>query len=178
MLSPFLIGTTIYLRAFERADAPLLAQYINDPDVTLTLKVYRPMNTQREEEFIENTSKGEHDLALGIALKSTDQLIGAVGFHGIDFKDRKADFGIMIAVKEEWNKGHGTEATKLMIAYGFETLNLHRIELRVYENNPRAIRVYEKVGFKREGTLRQEHYRQGRYWDTHVMAILRDEWRK
>jgi RimJ/RimL family protein N-acetyltransferase len=83
----------------------------------------------------------------------------------------------MIAVKDQWNKGFGTEATKLFVAYGFETLNLNRIELRVYEYNARAIRVYEKVGFKHEGSLREDHYRQGRYWNTHVMSILRSEWK-
>ena len=63
-----------------------------------------------------------------------------------------------------------------MTGYAFETLNLNRVWLHVYEYNERGIRAYEKVGFKREGVLRQDRYHAGRYWDTITMAILREEW--
>jgi len=78
--------------------------------------------------------------------------------------------------KAEWSKGYATEATHLLIGHAFETLNLNRVWLHVYDKNPRALRAYEKVGFKKEGVLRQDHYREGRYWNTIVMAILREEW--
>src|SRR5206468_7752591 len=77
---------------------------------------------------------------------------------------------------QHWGKGYGTEATRLMVQYAFDTLNLNRVWLHVLEYNERGIRCYEKVGFKKEGLLRQEHFRDGRYWDTHLVAILRDEW--
>jgi len=64
-----------------------------------------------------------------------------------------------------------------MLGYGFERLGLHRIYLRVYANNPRAICCYEKAGFRKEGTLRESHFSGGRYWDTIVMGILEGEWR-
>ena len=67
-------------------------------------------------------------------------------------------------------------ATFLLVRHAFETLNLNRVWLHVYEDNPRAVRVYEKVGFKKEGVLRQESFRHGRYWDTITMAVLREEW--
>jgi RimJ/RimL family protein N-acetyltransferase len=63
-----------------------------------------------------------------------------------------------------------------LLGYGFETLNLNRIWLRVYEYNRRAQRVYEKAGLKREGTWREAHFLQGRYWDVHLYSILRREW--
>jgi RimJ/RimL family protein N-acetyltransferase len=65
-----------------------------------------------------------------------------------------------------------------MVGYAFETLNLNRIWLNVYEYNQRGVRAYEKVGFRREGVLRQDTFRDGRYWDTIAMAVLREEWRK
>ena len=71
---------------------------------------------------------------------------------------------------------HPAPADLLIVAYGFETLNLNRISLRVYEYNPRGIKAYEKAGFKQEGVLRQDVYRLGKYWDTIVMAVLREEW--
>jgi RimJ/RimL family protein N-acetyltransferase len=174
--NPFLIGTKVYLRPLEREDAPLLVRWINDPEVTETLNFYRPMNLRAEEEFIDRALQSEHDLALGIALAEGDRLIGTTGLHQIDFRNRHAGFGISLGDKGEWGKGYGTETTRLLVRHCFETLNLHRVWLHVFQYNERGIRTYEKVGFKREGVLRQDRYKGGRYWDTWVMAILREEW--
>jgi [ribosomal protein S5]-alanine N-acetyltransferase len=175
MQTPFLIGQRIYLRPLEVEDAPLLATYINDPEVTETLMVHRPMNRQCEEEFIKKAAAGDA-VILGITLKSDDRLIGAIDLRPADPRECKAELGIGIGAKEEWNKGYGSEALILILRHGFETLNLNRISLRVYEYNARAIRAYEKTGFIREGTLRQDAYRKGRYWDTIIMSVLRSEW--
>jgi [ribosomal protein S5]-alanine N-acetyltransferase len=176
MKNPFLIGTKIYLRPLEREDAQQCLAWFNHPEITRWLLLYRPINLRAEEEFIDKALQSEHDLVLGIAVQTTDRLIGGTGLHQIDFKNRNAGFGISIGAKEEWGKGFGTEATRLMVLYAFETLNLHRVWLHVYEYNARGIRTYEKVGFRKEGVLRQDTYREGRYWDTIVMAILREEW--
>ncbi len=176
MKNPFLIGTKVYLRPLEREDAPHLVPWFNDPEVTRTLLIYRPVSLRAEEEFLEKIYQSEHDLVLGIVVKATDKLIGAAGLKQIDFKNRHAGLGISIGDKVEWGKGYGTEATQLLVRHAFETLNLNRVWLYVYEHNERGIRTYEKVGFKREGLLRQETYCEGRYWDTIVMAILREEW--
>ncbi len=176
MKNPFLIGNKIYLRPLEREDAPHCLAWFNHPEITRALLIYRPINLRAEEEFIDKALHNEHELALGIAIRDTDRLIGGTGLHQIDFKDRRAGFGISIGEKEEWGKGYGTEVTRLMVQYAFETLNLHRVWLHVYEYNQRGLRTYEKVGFQKEGILRQDTYREGRYWDTIVMAILREEW--
>jgi RimJ/RimL family protein N-acetyltransferase len=174
--NPFLVGTKVYLRPLEREDAPVLVPWFNDPEVTRTLRRYLPLALREEQDFIEKLGQNEHNLAVGIALRDSDRLIGGTGFHDMDFRNRHASFGILIGEKMEWGKGYGTEATALMVGYAFETLNLNRVWLHVYEHNPKAMRAYEKVGFRREGVLRQDCYREGRYWDTIVMAILREEW--
>jgi RimJ/RimL family protein N-acetyltransferase len=84
----------------------------------------------------------------------------------------------MIGAKQHWNRGYGTEAFNLIIEHGFNTLNLNRIWLRVYENNPQAIRSYEKAGLTIEGRKRQAHYDKGAYVDVILMSILRSEWKK
>jgi [ribosomal protein S5]-alanine N-acetyltransferase len=178
MKNAFLKGERIYLRPIEREDAPQLQSFMNDPEVTQTLGAYHPIGLQRELEFIEQTNKDENHIWLGIALKQDERLIGTIALRGINGKDRKADLGIKIGIKEEWNKGYGTEATKLIVRHGFETLNLNKVWLRVFEYNPRAMRAYEKAGFTREGLLRQDDYRMGRYWDTVIMGILREDWKK
>lgn len=176
MRNPFLMGTKVYLRPLERADAPRIVPWLNDPEVTRTLAIYRPLNLQSEEEFIAKLYQDEHRLVLGIALQQADQLIGASGLEDIDFKNRHAVFGIFIGEKAEWGKGYGAEATRLMLQHAFETLNLNRVRLQVYETNARGRRLYEKIGFTQEGVLRQERYAQGRYWNAFLLAMLREEW--
>jgi RimJ/RimL family protein N-acetyltransferase len=178
MQNPYLIGTQVYLRPLEKADAPFTAFFFNDPEVRRNVRRYHPQNEQMQEEYIQNKSQDEHVLVLGIVVRATDRLIGITSLHEIDFRNRRSCFGLVIGVQEEWGKGHGTEATGLMVGHAFETLNLNRVWLNVFENNPAGIRIYEKIGFRREGILRQDAFHSGRYWDTYIMAILREEWLK
>jgi RimJ/RimL family protein N-acetyltransferase len=174
--NPFLIGTKIYLRPLERTDAPVIAPWFNDPDVRRTVLAYRPLNLRAEEELIDKLTQDEQVIVLGIVVPPADLLIGVTGLHHIDFKNRHAAFGIVIGDKAAWGKGYGTEATRLIVQHAFETVNLNRVWLHVYEFNERGIRTYERVGFQKEGVLRQETFREGRYWNTLLMAILREEW--
>jgi len=178
MKNPFLIGERLYLRPLEMEDVPTCLRWINDPEVTKTLGIYRPMNGLRERGWFERLYKDDRDIVLAIVLKEQDEHIGNIGLHRIDWKDRGAELGIIIGKRDEWDKGYGTEATSLMLGYGFERLGLHRIYLRVYANNPRGIRCYEKAGLRREGVLRESHFAEGRYWDTIIMGILEEEWRE
>jgi len=175
MKNPFLIGERIYLRPLEREDAAQIVPWINDPDLRRTMQTNKPLNNQSEWDYIDRLSHSEHDLILGVALKEYDQLIGVTGFHNIDFRNRHCLFGITIGAKELQCKGHGKATTQLMLEHAFTTMNLNRVQLMVYEYNERGIRTYTGVGFKKEGVLRQDNYREGRYWDTWVMAILREE---
>lgn len=176
MNNPYRIGTDVYLRPVEEEDLPKLKQWINDPEVKRFLAAYMPFNDLAERSWFERISKSTDEMILGIALMSDDRLIGVTGFHQIHPKDHRATFGISIGEKSSWNKGYGFEATRLMTDIGFDTLNLHRIELQVYDFNERAIRVYEKAGWVREGASRERHYHNGRFWDVINMAILRQEW--
>ena len=136
------------------------------------------MDRQAEQAWIEKMNASGSDVLFGIIVWETDRLIGSVGLNQIDFQHRSASLGMMIGEKSEWGKGYGTEATRLVVRYAFGELHLNRVQLHAYEYNLRGIRVYEKVGFRREGVLRQEHVYDGRFWDTVVMAILREEWEK
>jgi len=174
--TPFLIGKQIYLRPLERSDAPVIVPWFNDIEVTRTTLQYLPLNLRFEEQFIEKLYQSDQQIVLGIAITEDDRLIGVTGFHQIDQRTRQASFGITLGVKAEWGKGYGTEATGLLVRYAFETLNLNRVWLHVFEDNARGLRSYEKVGFKREGLLRQDNFREGRYGNTVVMGLLREEW--
>jgi len=176
MVVAFLTGEKVYLRPLERTDADVLLPWVNDPEVTRTLLLHRPMNREAEIEFIDRAAKSEHDVVAGIVEKSTDQLIGATGLTQIDVRNRHCQFGIFIGAKDLWSKGYGTEAARLITGYAFDTLNMNRVWLHVSDNNTAGIRAYEKIGYRKEGVLRQAMYREGRYWDIISMAILLEEW--
>ncbi|MBI1830802.1 MAG: GNAT family N-acetyltransferase [Planctomycetes bacterium] len=176
MKNPFLIGERLYARPPERDDATVVQAWLNDPDVRRFLRLYRPIDLQAEVDYIDKTRSDQTAIGLLIALKEDDRPIGVCSLRDIDSKNRKAEFGIGIGDKACWGQGLGSEATQLMIDYGFATLNLNRVFLHVHAYNDRAVCCYEKLGFQREGVLRQEHFCDGRYWDTIVMSMLREEW--
>jgi RimJ/RimL family protein N-acetyltransferase len=172
-------GKRIRLRAVEREDVQKFHEWVNDPEVTRNLGLYLPMSMQDETTWFEGLGKrdpNEKPLAIEIRKGKAWKLIGNCGAFGIDTVNRSAELGIMIGAKEEWNKGYGSEAMTLLLQHGFETLNLHRIFLRVYEENVRAVRSYEKAGFVFEGKLRQAVYKHGNYDDVLIMSVLRSEW--
>jgi RimJ/RimL family protein N-acetyltransferase len=176
MKNPFLIGDKIYLRPLEQDDSPHFVQWLNDPEIQrLTLRA-RPLTQDDEADYINQMRRSHTDIAFVIAAHANDTPVGGTALHQIDWRNRHAALGITIGDQLNWGKGYGTDATRLMVRYAFATLNLNRVWLQVLEYNERAIRCYEKVGFKKEGLLRQEHFREGRYWDTHLMAMLRQDW--
>ncbi len=102
--------------------------------------------------------------------------IGDVDLSDYDWTARHAWVGIAIGEREMWGKGYGSDAMRIVIHYAFRELNLNRINLTVFEYNPRAIRSYQKLGFKEEGRERQWLNRDGRRWDMLYMGLLRREW--
>ena len=172
-------SSQVYLRPLTGEDAAAFVPWVNDAEVTRTLAVGAAvMDRQAERAWIEKMNASGSDVLFGIVVQETDRLIGSIGLNQIDFRYRSASLGMMIGEKSMWGKGYGTEATRLVVRYAFEELHLNRVQLHVYEYNLRGLRVYEKVGFRREGVLRQEHVYDGRFWDTVVMALLREEWGK
>lgn len=178
MRNPFLIGDRIYLRPLEEEDLDRCMRWINDPEILTTLGRRFPMSRALEREWITSQYKSEKDLSLAIVIKDGDLHIGNCGFNSIDYLNRKAVFGILIGEKDNWGHGYAPEAAKLILGYGFDELNLHRISLEVYSHNKRAQRAYERVGFIHEGAMREAYFRNGRYYDNLIMGILRSEWRK
>lgn len=177
MHNPFIVGDRIYLRPLEMDDIDFFILWLNDEEIRRYLKRTSPLNRLREKGFIENLYKDDRDTVLGIVLKESDQLIGNIALHGISIPYRHASLGIFIGDKGSWSKGYGTEALKLMLSYGFDQLNLHRVFLTVLSFNARAIRAYEKAGFRREGAFREHVYQDGKYHDVYYMGILESEWR-
>jgi RimJ/RimL family protein N-acetyltransferase len=105
-----------------------------------------------------------------------DRLIGDLSLDVIDWSGRDAFVGLGIGETEYWGKGYGTDAMNVLLRFAFLEINLKRVTLNVFEYNPRAIRSYEKAGFRHEGRERQVLKKHGRRWDMVFMGILREEW--
>lgn len=111
-----------------------------------------------------------------IHAREDDRLIGMIGLDGIQWNHGEAFVGIGLGEREYWGKGYGTDAMRVILRYAFTELNLRRVSLDVFEYNPRAIKSYEKAGFRYEGCMRGMLHRDGRCWDLIFMSILRQEW--
>lgn len=170
-------GKRLYLRPVFEEDLPLLTQFINDQEVSQFLTVSTPTSPRDERHWFEGfTARKATDLVFAIVLNKGDQLIGIMGLHKISHKDGTATTGSVIGNKMCWGKGYGTEAKMILLEYAFNTLNLRKVNSLVYDFNPRSKRCLEKCGYVEEGRQREQIYRAGRYADTFVMGVFRDEW--
>ena len=172
-------GERIRFRAPERADIPLFVRWLNDPEVIEGLLIALPLSHADEEGWFDGMLKRdqtEHPLTIEVRQGDLWITVGNCGFHNIDWRCRSCEVGIVIGEKAYWNLGYGTESMALVLKHGFQTLNMNRIALDVYEPNHRAIRAYEKAGFVLEGRKRQGMYKNGRFFDILQMSVLRKDW--
>lgn len=171
----FLIGEKIYLRAVKPGDEEIIARIENHPDPRSTLFYAQPSTVEQIKEKIDTWVTDPAVIVFIICRIDDDIAIGMTAFFRIDWVGKMAIFYIGIADKTNWSKGYGSEATKLMVSYAFETINLNRIQLHVAIENEGAVKVYKNNGFIIEGTLRQAMYYAGKYSDFYVMGLLRSD---
>ncbi|WP_152656602.1 GNAT family N-acetyltransferase [Oceanobacillus sp. CFH 90083] len=168
----------IRLRKVIKEDAALYHRWRNDVEVmhstSPALDVY-PMKAT--EAFMEYAILGS-DASKGYIMldKESDVAIGIISLINIDYKNRNAECIIDIGEKSYWGKGYGAEGVKLLLDYSFYELNLHRVSLRVFSFNTRAIHLYKKIGFQTEGKSRQTLFRDGSWHDVLHMGILQQEY--
>jgi RimJ/RimL family protein N-acetyltransferase len=173
----FLPGHVINLVALTREDLALYRHWLDDPRVTEFLEMgARPTREAECEALWRLANEAEDAVVFAIAERKGGRTVGTCGLYMIQWVARRAQFNILIGEPSAWNKGYGTEAAHLILAYAFDVLNLNSVQLGVNADNTRAVRSYEKVGFVREGVRRQFVYRNGRYYDSVMMSVLRDEY--
>ncbi|MCF6136308.1 GNAT family N-acetyltransferase [Pseudalkalibacillus berkeleyi] len=175
----FLKGERIYLRPVTKDDLDWLYYHtMNDQEgrrLTGTQAVYSQQGIQN---WFDRNSTDDSRMDLIICLQEGNQRIGDIAMMDIDHLNRNAIVRIAIFEGDKLGKGYGTEAMSLLLEYGFEVLNLHRVGLDVFAFNTRGIKSYEKLGFQQEGVIRDQLYYDGEYHDSILMGVMKDEFLK
>jgi len=152
-------------------------RWLNDFDLlSMVDRRFRPLTDDWIQSWYDRQSRANSDcLVFTIWDLATMTPIGNTALQDIDSRTRTAEFGIFIAEPEFRDGGRGTEATRLMLRFAFDTLALENIMLRVYEYNERAITVYKRAGFREIGRRRGAQRYQGRSWDIVLMDITPED---
>ncbi|HET9015562.1 MAG TPA: GNAT family protein [Thermomicrobiaceae bacterium] len=172
-----IVGELVALGPLRRDLLPSYHRWINDFQTLRTLAAApRPTTLEQEQAWYDHAATGGPDTVyFTIYERATLRPIGNTELHHIDFRNRAAEFGILIGEPEARGKGYGTEATRLVLDYAFVALGLHNVMLTTYEFNLAGRRAYEKAGFKVIGRRRQSRLMGGRLWDEIFMDCLSSE---
>jgi RimJ/RimL family protein N-acetyltransferase len=169
---------SVYLRPGERRDLPLFVRWMNDARTTRTLLLVNPISEVMEDRWFDQMVEhhGKDRFFFVICRVADDRAVGTIDLHDVDLRNGSATLGIAIGDPADTGHGYGGDALHALVGFGFDQLRLERVGLEVFAFNTGARRLYERVGFVCEGTLRRALFRDGAFNDVHVMAILRDEW--
>lgn len=165
-------GQKLYLREITEDDTDLILRWRNSDFVRANF-IHQPLIT-REEHLLWFREKVQKGLVIQYLMveKATGKKIGSVYLRDVDYQTGKAEYGIFLGEESVCGKGYGTEAAELMLSFSRNDLGLHKVSLRVLENNVRAIKSYEKAGFHMEGKMVDEVLSNGQYQNLIFMAVI------
>ncbi|WP_291633312.1 GNAT family protein [Clostridium sp.] len=173
-----LVGEKIKLTSINEEDVLEFQKWYNDVSFMRNYDIVSaiPKNMEDVKELVSDIRKSNTAYIFGVKNIEQKGLVGVTGFEDISWNNGTALIYIGIGGEKNRGCGYGKEALKLTIEFGFEELNFHRIHLTVIEYNEPAIRLYEKIGFKREGVYREFLHRDGKRYDMYLYGMLRSEW--
>lgn len=179
MRNPIMVGDRVYLRPEEPGDAETMAlHYARETDDWIDDFGRYPVSPITIRQAIEEDSDTSIPdmMTLHSCLIEDDQLIGRVGLFGIDYVNGTAETFSHFAPGPWRGKGYGTESKHLLLEYCFDTLQLHILQSYVFGSNERSAAALRRQGYQPAGILRLDGPRRGKYLDTWVFDIKRDEW--
>ncbi len=170
---------TITLRPFRTEDAEPLWQSLESETINRLTGTHGTFTREQIDTYVANQIKADSDDRASFIIEANvdKRAVGEVVINEIDRDNHSGNIRIALFDETDFGKGYGTQAVRLMVGFGFRELKLHRISLGVYAFNPRAIHVYEKIGFVKEGVLRDALYWNGEYIDEITMSILEHEYK-
>ncbi|MEW6733697.1 MAG: GNAT family protein [Acidobacteriota bacterium] len=165
----------VKMRTLTPADADLVMEWAHDKEVVKNFSFFQSTTThERVEAYISEKYESTVDLLLAI-FTLDGNYIGNIGIHEIDRVNDTARLGIIIGKRAYWNRGYAQAAIRLLLSYAFTAGKLHKVYLNAFVTNTKGIRLYEKLGFQREGLLRSEYKLRDGYQDLVHMGILAEE---
>ncbi|MFH2002890.1 MAG: GNAT family protein [Planctomycetota bacterium] len=173
----FLQGQKIGLRIVAPDDYVLISKWLNDPDVTYyTFSGQLPMTQEQVAKSLDEQLASTRNVIFVVCDLTDGSAVGFAGLYELHPTSHSAEFRVFLGEPGSRGKGFGTEVAELLMFYGFDRLNLHRVFLGANAENAAGIRAYEKAGFRQEGRQRDVIYRNSRYYDGVYMGMLRDEY--
>lgn len=172
-----LVSERIYLRSLKESDAPIMLENTKDEEIRYMTGTKPTFTLEQIQRHIKNLSEDLSRYDFAICLNENDQMIGELSIFDMEEDEKKAGFRISMSSIELTGKGYGTEAIRLVLKFVFENLKLNRLQLEVFSHNLHGIRAYEKVGFVKEGTLRESLYYNGKYSDEIIMSMLLSDYK-
>ena len=176
MTDTILRGERVTLRPPQPSDIADRLRLGRDPEITRMFGGSAADSTPLTANEIEQQHAALAASDTGWVIETDERAVGTARLHGLDAHDQRARYAVGIHDPELLGRGLGAEVTQLVLAHAFETMQLHRIDLRVLTYNTRAIRCYEKCGFRLEGVERESALVDGERFDDAMMAILRPDW--
>lgn len=173
-----LTGKRVRLRPLVREDLAYLRKWSRDAEIRGLIGEVASMSQADSERFLEQAFDNRSREWFMVVVKKSNQVIGEAGLLRMDPAWRTTDVSIIIGDKQEWGKGYGTEAILLLLDRAFRQLDFHRVAIGVVGFNERALRFWEKVGFRKEGVHRDGYHYDHEYYDFVMMSILEDEFKE
>lgn len=183
-------GEKIGLRAIEQEDLVQLRNWRNKPDLRLNFREYRELSMKDQNNFYEMVVQSQNHVVFGIIISKQEneplkphsdysidhlKLIGVCRLSYINWHDRNAEAGIYIGDESELGKKYASDALQTLVTYGFCELGLQRIWAEIYLFNKASLGLFLRCGFKEEGVLRKAHFTQGRFVDSRIVAIIKED---
>jgi UDP-4-amino-4,6-dideoxy-N-acetyl-beta-L-altrosamine N-acetyltransferase len=166
----------IRLTPVEESDIDTFHEWQNAPDIRdLTMGFRFPVQKDAVRDWLKGIREQNAGSRVVFAIRNKSALIGTISLHAIDPFQRKSLLGLYIGDSRERNQGAGSVATALLLDYAFNGLDFRKVGLEVLSANDGAVRLYERLGFVREGVKRQDHFIDGKCYDTYLYGMLRDE---
>ena len=170
----------IGLRAVEESDLEILKNWRNHQNFRKNFREFRELNSKNQLLWFDKISKSINDFMFSIVELDSNELIGACGLLYIDWINRSADFSFYIGKDFLYiDEKYSIDAAKCLLKYGFETLNLNKIWMELYEFDNEKLNFFkEKLGFITDGKLRENCFSDGRYWDSYILSFTLSDYLK
>jgi len=173
-----IVGKKIILRSIEESDLEQLKIFRNQSYIRKMCREYRLLNMENQRRWFRSLIENMNTIMFAIETKSTKKLIGVCGLTYIDWKNRKAELSLYGGAEKWQEDPHIVDALKTLMKYAFYEVNLHKLHAEVFEFNRRTAQLLENHHFTKTGVMEDNHFEDGKFWDSYIYSILREEYDK